>query len=60
MKRDQKESIRRLTDEHDLSMSSIIASHKQELAELTYSYDDVIGVYMQYVNIIRYILCNLC
>ncbi|KAF6025075.1 ALS2CR12 [Bugula neritina] len=43
MKRDQKESIRRLTDEHDLSMSSIITSHKQELAELTYSYDDVIA-----------------
>lgn len=43
MRRDQKEAVRRLNDEHDRLMASTLAQHQQEIAEQSESYDGVIG-----------------
>ena len=44
MRRDQKEALRRLTDEHDELMENTKDSYKLELAEQAESYEAIIGM----------------
>ena len=43
MKRDHKEAIRRLSDEHEEILDKTIATHRQEIDDQCESYDAAIG-----------------